>query len=101
MAPVGGVNELASMSGLQRFEKGVGNLTSVGEFLVNEHCIDCDLCRQIAPETFKRKSAGMGGHSYVARQPNNAFELKKATEALESCPVGAIQHAMAEMLAAA
>jgi ferredoxin len=89
------------MAELQRFEKGVGNLTGIGEFFVSEQCIDCDLCRQIAPDTFKRKTNGVGGHSFVERQPATELEIRKATEALESCPVGAIQKAVVEMAEAA
>jgi ferredoxin len=101
MAPVGERVEIGCMAELQRFEKGVGSLTGVGEFLVSEQCIDCDLCRQIAPDIFKRKMNGIGGHSYVDRQPGNDFEFRKAMEALESCPVSAIQQGVAEEVAQA
>jgi ferredoxin len=79
------------MAQTDRFEKGVGQPKGIGELFVAEQCIDCDLCRQMAPDIFKRKFTGAGGMSYVERQPANEFELKKTTEALESCPVGAIQ----------
>lgn len=62
-----------------------------GIFSVDTTCIDCDLCRQIAPDVFKRRMHGMEGMSYAARQPKTALELRKAEEALDSCPVGAIQ----------
>ena len=78
-----------------RFEKGVGNPRGTGEFFVSESCIDCDLCRQMAPDIFKRKFTGTGGMSFVTRQPANEFESSKATEALEACPVNAIQRAAA------
>lgn len=64
-----------------------------GIFSVDATCIDCDLCRQIAPDTFKRRMNGVTGISYAARQPKTALELRKAEEALDSCPVGAIQRA--------
>jgi ferredoxin len=76
-----------------RFEKGVGQPAGIGEFFVSEQCIDCDLCRQVAPEIFARKFTGTGGMSFVKRQPENEFELGKTSEALDSCPVGAIQKA--------
>ena len=79
----------------------MGYPTAVGEFLVSEQCIDCDLCRQIAPDLFKRKMNGIGGHSFVERQPTNDFEFRKAMEALESCPVGAIQQGVADEVAQA
>jgi ferredoxin len=78
-----------------RFEKGVGALKGVGEFFVQEQCIDCDLCRQMAPDVFKRKFTGAGGRSYVERQPVNELEEKQAAEAMDACPVGAIQKAEA------
>ena len=74
-----------------RFEKGVGQIKGMGEYFVVEQCIDCDLCRQIAPSIFQRKFTGTGGLSYVHRQPNCDFEVQKAAEAMEACPVGAIQ----------
>ncbi len=77
----------------QRFEKGVGILSGIGEFFVKEECIDCDLCRQIAPNVFKRKLTGSGGRSCVDRQPETELDHAKAVEAMESCPVSAIQRA--------
>jgi ferredoxin len=74
-----------------RFEKGVGQPKGIGEFFVAEQCIDCDLCRQMAPTVFKRKFTGTGGMSFVERQPSGELEMSKATEAMDACPVGAIQ----------
>jgi ferredoxin len=85
------------MAGLNnRFEKGVGNITGLGEFFVAEQCIDCDLCRQMAPQIFKRKFTGSGGMSYVERQPENDLEHRQTAEALDACPVGAIQRGVTE-----
>jgi ferredoxin len=85
------------MAGFQnRFEKGVGAARGVGEFFVSDQCIDCDLCRQIAPDVFKRQMSGAGGRSYVERQPANELESRRAAEALDSCPVGAIQRTAVE-----
>ena len=70
----------------------MANLTKIlkintrGEFFVDSTCIDCDACRQIAPEVF----ADSGGYSYVYSQPKNEIEKRKAVQALISCPVGAI-----------
>lgn len=74
-----------------RFEKGVGQLNEIGEYFVADQCIDCDLCRQMAPTVFQRKFTGAGGISVVARQPDSDFERQKTEEAKDSCPVGAIQ----------
>ncbi len=76
---------------LNRFEKGVGKPSGTGEFFVQEQCIDCDLCRQTAPEIFKRKFTGAGGISVVGRQPANALEERRAAEAMDACPVDAIR----------
>ena len=57
-----------------------------GEFFVDSTCIDCDVCREIAPEVF----GDSGGYSYVRSQPKNENERRKAVRALISCPVGAI-----------
>lgn len=81
-----------------RFEKGVGALKGIGEYLVAEQCIDCDLCRQMAPDIFKRKFMGGGGRSIVNRQPANDFEARKAEEAMDACPVGAIQRTVKDEL---
>jgi ferredoxin len=80
------------MPGCQnRFEKGVGAVSGVGEYFVSEQCIDCDLCRQLAPDIFKRKMMGSFSRSYVDRQPASDLEVKRVAEALDACPVGAIQ----------
>lgn len=59
-----------------------------GRFYVDEQCIDCDLCRETAPEFFRRHEDG--GYSYVYRQPRNEEETRLCLEALEGCPVEAI-----------
>lgn len=57
-----------------------------GEFFVDESCIDCSVCREIAPETF-----GNGKDTAcVVRQPNGSEEEIRAFQALISCPVSAI-----------
>jgi len=59
-----------------------------GEFYVDSQCIDCNLCRETAPDNFKRDDDA--GYSYVYKQPENDEERKLSEEALESCPVEAI-----------
>ncbi|MBI2820325.1 MAG: MBL fold metallo-hydrolase [Acidobacteria bacterium] len=57
-----------------------------GDFFVDNTCIDCDQCREIAPEVF-----GDGeGHASVLHQPDSSGMLHAALRALVSCPVGAI-----------
>jgi glyoxylase-like metal-dependent hydrolase (beta-lactamase superfamily II) len=57
-----------------------------GDFFVDSTCIDCDACRQIAPQTF----AEDGDYSIVQQQPHNEDELRRAMMALIACPTGSI-----------
>jgi len=59
-----------------------------GKFYVDEQCIDCDLCRETAPDVFQRNEDG--GYTYVHKQPTTEDEVAAAMEALEGCPVEAI-----------
>ena len=59
-----------------------------GAFYTDSQCIDCDLCRQTAPEFFDRNATG--GYSYVIKQPKTGDEIKLCQQALEECPVEAI-----------
>lgn len=59
-----------------------------GKFYVDTQCIDCDLCRDTAPECFTRSDDN--GYSYVHKQPSNEEELELCMEALADCPVEAI-----------
>ena len=57
-----------------------------GNFFVDTTCIDCDLCRQIAPSVFKEAS----DHSFVFRQPESNSETHRAAMALVACPTASI-----------
>ncbi|MCA1636169.1 MAG: MBL fold metallo-hydrolase [Acidobacteria bacterium] len=57
-----------------------------GDFFVDETCIDCDACRQIAPLTFRDH----GEQSSVHRQPSTEVETRQAMKALVACPTGSI-----------
>lgn len=59
-----------------------------GKFFVDDQCIDCDLCRETAPDHFRRSDDG--GYSYVYNQPKTQEEIDLCMEALEGCPVEAI-----------
>ena len=59
-----------------------------GKYYVDNQCIDCDLCRETAPNNFTRNDDG--GYSYVYKQPENEDEEKQCKEAMEGCPVEAI-----------
>lgn len=57
-----------------------------GDVFVDATCIDCDLCRELAPETF----ADAGGHSRVHAQPVGPEAVRRAWRAALSCPTGSI-----------
>lgn len=57
-----------------------------GEFFVDESCIDCDACRQIAPGTFRDH----GGQSSVFEQPRTPEASDRALMALVACPTASI-----------
>lgn len=57
-----------------------------GDFYVDDTCIDCDACRQIAPETFRDH----GGQSSVYLQPESDEEIKRALMSLVACPTASI-----------
>jgi glyoxylase-like metal-dependent hydrolase (beta-lactamase superfamily II)/ferredoxin len=59
-----------------------------GELFVDSSCIDCDLCRQIAPAVFARTDRR--GQSYVARQPTADADRHRALMALVTCPTSSI-----------
>ncbi len=59
-----------------------------GKFYVDSNCIDCDLCRESAPEFFGRDEDE--GLSIVIKQPVTDEEIDLCQEALEGCPVQAI-----------
>jgi glyoxylase-like metal-dependent hydrolase (beta-lactamase superfamily II)/ferredoxin len=57
-----------------------------GDFYVDETCIDCDACRQIAPATFRDH----GEQSSVYRQPETPEEMQLALQSLIACPTASI-----------
>ena len=59
-----------------------------GKYFVDTECIDCDLCREEAPQNFTRQEAE--GYSYVYKQPENEEEEEMCQNALDICPVEAI-----------
>ena len=59
-----------------------------GKFFVDVNCIDCDVCRETAPNNFTQQADK--GYSYVFKQPATPEEEAQCQEALESCPVEAI-----------
>jgi len=59
-----------------------------GKYYVDNQCIDCDLCRETAPDNFKRNDDG--GYSFIFKQPASPEEETRCKEAKEGCPVEAI-----------
>jgi glyoxylase-like metal-dependent hydrolase (beta-lactamase superfamily II)/ferredoxin len=57
-----------------------------GNFFVDTTCIDCDLCRQIAPSVFEDAA----DYSIVWHQPESPAELRHAAMALVACPTASI-----------
>lgn len=59
-----------------------------GRYYHDNTCIDCDLCREMAPQFFRRQEEG--GYTYVFRQPVTAAEIAMAEEARLACPTDSI-----------
>ena len=59
-----------------------------GKYYVNNRCIGCDICVEIAPENFCSNLEE--GYEYVCKQPMTDLEEDLCREAMEICPVNAI-----------
>ena len=59
-----------------------------GRYYVDTQCIDCDLCRETAPDNFMRNDEE--GFSFVYKQPQSEAEELLCKDALDNCPVEAI-----------
>jgi len=57
-----------------------------GNFFVDATCINCDTCRQLAPDSFEE----VGDFSAVVQQPEGEERSRQAYQALLACPVGSI-----------
>jgi glyoxylase-like metal-dependent hydrolase (beta-lactamase superfamily II)/ferredoxin len=57
-----------------------------GNFYVDQTCINCDTCRQLAPLSFRE----VGEYSSVFYQPTTEREQLEAYRSLLACPVGSI-----------
>jgi glyoxylase-like metal-dependent hydrolase (beta-lactamase superfamily II) len=57
-----------------------------GAFFVDATCIDCDTCRQLAPDTFRE----LGEFSVVYHQPETEDQARLALMSLVACPTGSI-----------
>src|ERR1700691_4654242 len=59
-----------------------------GSYFVDDSCIDCAMCRWLAPETFTRDEGV--GLSVVRHQPDGKRQQLRAAMALVSCPTSSI-----------
>ena len=59
-----------------------------GKFFVDDTCLDCDLCREIAPNHFSRDKER--GVAYVSSQPSTPEELALCYECVNACPCESI-----------
>ncbi len=66
-----------------RVKENVGGL-----YYVDSSCIDCDVCRDTAPDNFIRSDEH--SYSFVFKQPETDEERAACEEALTCCPVEAI-----------
>ncbi|MES2660213.1 MAG: ferredoxin [Verrucomicrobiota bacterium] len=64
------------------------SLNAPGKYYNDLSCIDCDLCREIAPQFFTHDDDE--GLSYVWKQPVTPGEIAAAEEARQSCPTETI-----------
>src|SRR4051812_44423732 len=58
-----------------------------GELFVDSSCIECDTCRELAPDVFGSTSTGQ---SFVSRQPPDGAAWTRALQAVVSCPTSSI-----------
>jgi glyoxylase-like metal-dependent hydrolase (beta-lactamase superfamily II)/ferredoxin len=59
-----------------------------GDVFVDDSCIDCEVCRIVAPATFTRDDGV--GQSIVKLQPKSEVERRRAAMALVACPTSSI-----------
>src|SRR5262245_5938596 len=59
-----------------------------GRYYVDETCIDCGLCREIAPATFSLDDVNRV--SFAWRQPVTTEEIALAEQAVECCPTESV-----------
>jgi ferredoxin len=62
-----------------------------GAFNVTTTCISCGLCADIAPDHFRADDTDDALRNVVFRQPLTEPELRTCREALQACPVEAIE----------
>ena len=61
---------------------------AAGRYYVDECCIGCSICSEIAPRNFRTNHEH--GYDYVYKQPQSHNEHQMCDEAMHVCPVNAI-----------
>lgn len=61
---------------------------ATGPYYVDSTCVDCDMCRGMAPEFFRRDDEI--GMSIVHKQPATPEEIGEVEDALKNCPTESI-----------
>ena len=69
-------------------------MNRAGRFYVDETCIDCEVCREIAPANFTRDDKSR--KSFVFTQPESPADEAACLAAIDECPVEAIGNDGAE-----
>jgi len=59
-----------------------------GKYYVNDACIGCAICSEIAPDNFRFDHEQ--GCEYICKQPGTEKEERLCVEAMDICPVSAI-----------
>ena len=59
------------------------------KYTVNDNCIGCGVCAELCPDVFRLEDDGL---SHVIDDPKDESIRTLAEQALESCPVAAIEH---------
>src|SRR5690349_3585720 len=73
-------------SAMARRELAVAE-NAAGELFVDDTCIECDTCRELAPRIFGSTESGQ---SFVMQQPRTEEEWRPALHAVVSCPTASI-----------
>ena len=68
------------------------NIGVSGKYFVNDGCIGCTICSEIAPDNFRFDHEQ--GCDYVCKQPDTENEECLCDEAMDICPVNAIEVAV-------
>lgn len=66
-------------------------MENLPKFNVDPHCISCGRCFEQAPNNFEPNEDLGAGRSYVYKQPETEDEVESCREAIDLCPVEAIE----------